>query len=106
MRRLNLWQRLGLAMTGLWVVISGAYWITPISKCWGQSGWLCGFIASNPSASSAPFWAIASAMQLWRFGVVGNGLFAVIVLPTLAWGTAYLIIYAIRWIWAGRKIST
>jgi hypothetical protein len=108
MLKLNMWHRLGIVFTALWVLGSGTYWLGKLSKCTSDAPWFCDFIEASGGDAPLPaaLWAAARALGFERMGVAGNAVFIVAVIPALAWFAALAAKHVARWVWAGRRISS
>lgn len=107
MPKLNVWKRLGIVLTGLWVAGSGVYWWLHASKCGPSTIFYCDFLIADPEGLplSATLWSVAHALSLWRLGVAGNALSAVVLVPAFVWLAAFAAVHAARWVWAGRRVT-
>lgn len=74
LNRLNVWQRLGVVLTIGWLALAPIY------------------VAINTDDQEYGFF------YWWLIGLAAYTIMAVIV-----WGLIYIVIFAVRWIWAGRK---
>lgn len=102
--KLNAMQRAGLVATLAWSAAAVLFWLPKMQRCTDAEPWNCGFIVAGPNDNGA-FWIIPHALGFGQLGITGNVLFAVAVFPLLVWLAVYAVIFASRWIWAGRKIS-
>ncbi len=101
--KLNALQRVGIVATVVWSAIAIMYWLPKVRRCTDAEPWNCSFIVSGIEGGA--FWVIPHALGFARLGLAGNVLFASVGFPLLVWIAAYAVVFASRWIWAGRQIS-
>lgn len=110
MTKLNMWQRLGIVLTAIWLVM-GTLWLAGVQfetdyRSIGQAYEVC-----TSNANVADLWArcdkakdesFAAENRSSVFGMAA--LFAAIV-AAVVWAFAYLVLWTGKWVLAGRRHS-
>lgn len=115
MRRLNMWYRLGIVLTVLWLIAAPLTFAARENNNWDGmlTAWreLC---LSNVKAGPGEKFA-EGHKRCWdewqadlktdRGPVLQNAFWASAALAALAWALVLIAVYTVRWVLAGRRIG-
>ena len=115
MRKLNMWQRLGIVLSVLWIV-GGAIWQRTSDTNRAEEMAQVSYLPCSERASQLPLGADTAANEkcmskaikdwnLWLEGSWENVASFALGPVILGWLIAYLVLWVARWVLGGRKIS-
>src|SRR5579871_2141603 len=98
--RLNMWQRLGLVASVIWPIYAYFSDMGRQTKGLGELAFGPCVRAGNPDITCGQ----SLYETLWREAMWNSVLAALLPIP-LIWLLAYVVIWTLRWIWAGRETA-
>lgn len=114
MRKLNMWQRLGIVLSLLWIVVGGM-WQRNYDTLFAAEAMEAQYQPCSEKASNLPTGADAAndrcmseALKTYNVFLEGswmNAAFFAFGPVILGWLLAYVILWVSKWVLAGRKIS-
>jgi hypothetical protein len=105
--KLNMWKRLGIVLSGLWLVIM-PIWVTlhfanqhaetariVLGRCLSD-------VTQTPAQCSAQF----QIYDRFEFGMIwSESLLTAIACAAIMWAVVYGVVFSVRWILAGRNLN-
>lgn len=110
MQRLNVWHRLGIVATVLWIFIGGIWnmgveWDRHYEAYSGGRS-LCFTLSPNDQEAIESCLADEERFRDEAVSTVWANIAVKTLFPIpVVWGFVYLIIWTCRWVWAGRRAS-
>lgn len=108
MKRLNMWQRLGIVLSVLWVLGAGAYQWRKTARAGSEyalaSVHLCERLAKPGAPANCwdewmPSYKLITEYVWWEMAA------RAFIPLILAWLFAYLTLWTVRWVLAGRRVT-
>ena len=106
--KLGMWQRLGIVLSALWM--TGATYLGDEAKLAGADRMASGMVklckeAERGNLNERCELQYSDTYKTWSEHALRDAAISAAVPIPFAWATAFAAVWAVRWIWRGRKIS-